>query len=193
MGGRVCPCVLTIRTVHSSVGERAEHAPSQAYLSPKLSDIFRAVLVRAYEASVRTFGDLAIRLRDRLGAARRGRCLRFMTGKIRDIHSIVRSCIQVGWVIRVLGERRRWRGISRVLFLVHIVLFLLQHIHLRRVCGLRHEGRTGLVGERHVVGICVGWIPGAIGNEVLRLLRWMVARDVAMLMMLCKAARGDRV
>ena len=60
----------------------------------------------------------------------------------------------MGGMVRVLGERLRGGGISSVLFLVHVVLFLgvLEHLHLG-IVGLRHEGGAGLVGERHGVGI----------------------------------------
>ena len=187
---------MTIRTVLWLAVERADHAPEGARLSAKLSDVLRAVLIRAHEPSVGALGDLPVRLWDGLGAAGRGRTVEFVTGEIRDFQSIICSRIQVGRVVWVLGDRSGWGGISSMLVMVHVVLFLvvLEYLHLR-VAGLRHERGTGLVGERHVVGILVGVVPGAIGGERLRLLWSRVARDVAMLMMLwCwKPARNDRV
>lgn len=164
------------------------------HLSSKLSDVLRAVLVRAHEASVGPLGDLSIRLWDGLRAAGRGRRIGFVSGEIRDVHSIVCTRVQVRGMVRVLGEGRRRRGIPSVLFLVHVLVFwvVLEYLHLR-IVGLRHERGTGLVGERHRVGIWVGIVPGAIGSKRLRLLRSRVARVVAMLMMLWKAVRSDRV
>jgi hypothetical protein len=135
-------------------GTGGKEGACATHLSSKVSDLLGAVLVCAHKSTVGAFRDLSIGFRDGFGASGGGRLLGFVTWEAWDFHSIIGSGIEMGRMVRVLGERLRGRGISSVLFLVHVVLFLgvLEHLHLG-IVGLRHEGGAGLVGERHGVGI----------------------------------------